>query len=126
MRKVLAITLAFVYLFIASGVVVSVHYCMGEVAGVAIGHSDADTCGSCGMDNSGCCHDDVSVVKIQDSHAMVNAQVDFVKAETLIQQYAPAVNEAATVFVASNERPYLRPPPKSIPSIHIQHCVFRI
>lgn len=126
MRKVLAITLAFVYLFIASGVVVSVHYCMGEVSGVAIGHSKADTCGTCGMDNSGCCHDDVNVVKIQDSHAMATAQVDFVKAQALVQQFAPAVDEAGSTYLAREERPYLRPPPKAIPSLHIQYCVFRI
>jgi hypothetical protein len=126
MKKVLATILAFTYLALASGVVVSVHYCMGEVAGVAIGHSNADTCGTCGMDNDGCCHDDVSVVKVQDSHAMATAQVDLLKAEYLVQQpdhrfVGPAV------LSASLTRPVAHgPPDASATPLHILHCVFRI
>ena len=126
MKKVLATILAFTYLALASGVVVSVHFCMGEVAGVAIGHTDADTCGSCGMDNDGCCHDDVSVVKVQDSHSMVSAQVDFVKAESLLQQAGPHFREPS-LLSAAVARPVAHGPPDiATPPLHLLHCVFRI
>jgi hypothetical protein len=126
MKKVLATILAFTYLALASGVVVSVHYCMGEVAGVAIGHSNADTCGTCGMENDGCCHDDVSVVKVQDSHAMATAQVDLLKAEYAVQQreqpfHVPAVLSAAYAHPVAHG-----PPDAATPPLHILHCVFRI
>jgi hypothetical protein len=49
---------------VTSGVVINIHYCMGEVATVELGHNSQDSCGQCGMDNSGCCHDDVQVVKL--------------------------------------------------------------
>ena len=126
MKKILAILLAFSYLAIASGVVVSVHYCMGEVAGVAVGHSNADTCGTCGMDNKGCCHDDVNVVKIQDSHSMASMHTDFTKAEALAQKFSPVFSGHA---LATGMRPVENahgPPLASKLPLHIRHCVFRI
>jgi hypothetical protein len=126
LKKALAISLAVIYLAISSGVVVSVHYCMGEVAGMAIGHSDADTCGTCGMDNDGCCHDDVNVVKIQDSHSMASGQVDFVKAETIAQDFSPVYDNP---YVLQGLKPIAAahgPPWAPDRPLHIQYCVFRI
>jgi hypothetical protein len=61
--------LAILYLFIASGVVVNLHYCMGKRAAVSLGYNHNDGCGKCGMKNTkGCCHDEYKVVKLQDSH----------------------------------------------------------
>ena len=67
MRKALVIALASVYLLVSSGVVVNMHYCMGKLATLGIGHHDSKTCEKCGMDNNGCCKDEVRVVKIQDN-----------------------------------------------------------
>lgn len=126
MKRVLATILAFTYLALASGVVVSVHYCMGEVAGVAIGHTNADTCGTCGMDNEGCCHDDVSVVKVQDSHAMASAHVDLLKAEYFVQ-HADQSFRAPSILSAAFARPMAHgPPDAATPPLHILHGVFRI
>jgi hypothetical protein len=126
MKKVLAIVLAVTYLAIASGVVVSVHYCMGEKAGVAIGETNADTCGTCGMDNEGCCHDDVSVVKIQDSHSMATAHVDFVKAVAITQKF-PAVFHTESLITAATPVGTAHGPPTAVAvPRYIQHCVFRI
>jgi hypothetical protein len=70
MKRALTICLSVIYLAMASGVVVNVHYCMGKVASVAIGHAETDRCGDCGMDNTGCCKDEVIVVKVDDTHAL--------------------------------------------------------
>jgi hypothetical protein len=126
MKKVFAILLAFTYLAITSGVVVSVHYCMGEVAGVAVGQSNADTCGTCGMDNKGCCHDDVSVVKIQDSHSMASIQADFPKAEAIAQQFSPVFSGPALVSGMGPIENAHGPPLAAQVPLHIRHCVFRI
>lgn len=72
MRKGLTILLASMYLITTSGIVISTHYCMGEVAGHALGQNDAHLCSVCGMANEGCCHDDVSLIKIDDDHHAVN------------------------------------------------------
>lgn len=126
MKKILAIVLACSYLAITSGVVVSVHYCMGSVAGVAVGYSNADTCGTCGMDNKGCCHDDVNVVKIQDSHSMASMQADFPKAEAIAQKFSSAFSgPALTTGLRTVENAHGPPLAAQIP-LHIRHCVFRI
>jgi hypothetical protein len=126
MKRVLATILAFTYLALTSGVVVSVHYCMGEVAGVAIGHTNADACGTCGMDNDGCCHDDVSVVKVQDSHAIASAHVDLLKAESLALQADQSFHVPATLSAACARPVAHGPPDAATTPLHILHCVFRI
>ncbi|MGL6269560.1 MAG: HYC_CC_PP family protein, partial [Chitinophagaceae bacterium] len=55
LKKFFAISLAIVYLAISSGVVLNIHYCMGEIAEVAFGQHKSDKCGQCGMENDGCC-----------------------------------------------------------------------
>jgi hypothetical protein len=64
MLKFVGILVAMMYMTVTSGVVINIHYCMGEVATVELGHNSQDSCSQCGMDNSGCCHDDVQVVKL--------------------------------------------------------------
>jgi hypothetical protein len=41
---------------------------MGEVAGMALGDTSSHLCSTCGMDNDGCCHDDLQVIKLTDNH----------------------------------------------------------
>jgi hypothetical protein len=50
-----------------SGTVLSMHYCMGSLASMQIGHKDELGCAKCGMKNSDCCHDDVKIVKIDNA-----------------------------------------------------------
>lgn len=71
MRKLLTIFLAFVYLVTTSGIVISTHYCMGEVKGHAFGQNNDHLCNTCGMTNEGCCHDDLSILKVNDDHQQV-------------------------------------------------------
>jgi hypothetical protein len=60
------------YLAITSGLVLQIHYCMGEPVGTSIKLADIDThqCSKCGMQNAKnkCCHDDVKIIKLQDVH----------------------------------------------------------
>jgi hypothetical protein len=125
-KKFFAISLAVVYLAISSGVVVNIHYCMGEVAEVALGHDTSDTCGKCGMENDGCCHDDVKVVKIQDAQSITGIPVDFVKSYAQVESFfipdviTPFVSVSAPVEKAN------APPGKGQVSLCIKNCVFRI
>lgn len=76
MRRVISILLAFIYLLTTSGIVISTHYCMGKVAGYALGQNDEHLCGVCGMSNEGCCHDDLSILKVKDDHQLLFTGVD--------------------------------------------------
>ena len=126
MKKFLAISLAFVYLTISSGVVVNIHYCMGEIAEVAFGQKSSDKCGKCGMENDGCCHDDVKVVKIQDSQSLASINTDFAKVEVLAQTY-PELSYAVSILpVSIIVQTANAPPGKAEVPLNIRHCVFRI
>ena len=51
--------MAFVYITLASGVEVNIHYCMGKLTDANYSYTNDDTCGKCGMQNKkGCCHND--------------------------------------------------------------------
>ncbi len=125
-KKFLAISLAVVYLAISSGVVVNIHYCMGKVAEVALGHDTSDKCGKCGMENDGCCHDDVKVVKIQDTHSVSNIHTDFVKAQAIAEAYPMLLHTAHLTNLASVAETSNAPPGKGQVPLTIQNCVFRI
>ena len=58
----------------SSGTVLSLHYCMGDFSSISIGHKDKKGCDRCGMENKGCCHDDVKVIKL-DNNSIVNERV---------------------------------------------------
>jgi len=72
MKNFLIIILLLVHTATSSGTVLSLHYCMGDFASVSIGHKDKKGCDKCGMENKGCCHDDVKVIKL-DNNAFVYA-----------------------------------------------------
>ena len=77
MKKALAISVAFIYLAITSGLVLQIHYCMGREVGSSISLADSSThkCSECGMENAKnkCCHDDVKIIKLQDVHQQATA-----------------------------------------------------
>ena len=121
--------LAFFYLGVASGVMVNVHYCMGQLASVDYGHeAEGGNCGKCGMpdDNNACCHTESTLVKLQDDHQLSDVHFSFKQPEAL-QQYTTlyAVNEVATV----TSEPYNNihaPPDGPLHAIYLYNCVFRI
>lgn len=125
-KKFLVISLAVVYLAISSGVVVNIHYCMGKVAEVALGHSTSDKCGQCGMENDGCCHDDIKVVKIQDTHSVSSFHADFVKAHAIAQVYPDFIHSAEIFTLLTPIEASNAPPGKGQVPLTIQYCVFRI
>lgn len=57
-----------VYLITSTGVVLQMHYCMGELAGWGLGTNKSQICSNCGMKESnekekGCCKDKHLLVK---------------------------------------------------------------
>ena len=61
--------LAFFYLGLTSGVVKSIHYCMGQLSNVEYGYDEHEACGKCGMqEKDGCCDTEMKLVKVEDSH----------------------------------------------------------
>ena len=131
LKRIFTILLAVVYLVVSSGLIMELHHCMGKLAGSSVsffGKQHNDKCDNCGMEDkrSGCCKDEVKLVKIQDSHKQVSADYAAV----------PPIAEAdiSSPFLAFDilddnriiESSGHHPPAVSQPPHCILHCVFRI
>ncbi|MEO6316995.1 MAG: hypothetical protein ABIU63_07410 [Chitinophagaceae bacterium] len=133
MKKILAIVVACMYLGITSGLVLQIHYCMGEQVGSSVKFADASaeghTCSNCGMQNgkSKCCHDEVKFLKLQDVHKQVTADYEFTAPVITLQPCnliaPPATFQNESSAVCNNS-----PPDDDLhqPAIFLFHCIFRI
>jgi hypothetical protein len=124
MKRLSAILLALVYIATTSGIVINTHYCMGEIADVALGASNDATCDTCGMENEGCCHDDLQVIRLTDNHNYTAANfeipvfepISFKQAE---QEYLSIPAEVSAGKIRNHS------PPLPV-SLNILFCVYRI
>lgn len=127
MKKYLVSILAFLYLSLSTGIVINLHYCMGDLASVELGLSHDDTCAKCGMkDQKGCCETEYQLVKVQDVH---QAAKDF-SASVLnspVLSPPPVSITWVPVFVSTPAYPSYSYPPDSGPIDRcVLHSVFRI
>lgn len=126
MKKLFAIVLGLIYLAVSSGIVVNMHYCMGKLADVSYNTQADSHCGICGMDDSGCCHDDVKVVKLEDNYksaTLINFQLPALEApvtSTPVYTFATHNLPAEVILYASD------PPDVQHPPFTVLHSVFRI
>ena len=127
LKKILTISIAFLYLAMTAGMVVSAHYCMGDLADVSLGHDTAEKCSDCGMDNNGCCHDDVKVFRITDAHGPASGLA--INKISDVQAILPSsVSSVAVARLQSTPNPVVIPDPPDPEGISlcILHSVFRI
>ena len=125
MKKILAILLLLVYTAASSGTVMSAHFCMGELAGVSIGEKEQDACGYCGMDDAGCCHDLLQVVKLDDSQMLKTSSVVL---ENNLLSLAQTV-DFFPIEIPLDRKENIKcisPLKYGDPPIYLRNCVFRI
>jgi hypothetical protein len=128
-KKILLAISTVIYMVLASGIAMEIHYCMGKEAGIDFYGSKTDTCGKCGMKekNTGCCHNEHQFYKLEDSHKNVFNTIDFTKHYNIVAPLVHAVYDInppaneLTAIAANNSPPVLNSPP-----IRIMYCVFRI
>ena len=125
MKKILAILLMTVYTAASSGTVMSAHFCMGELAGLSIGENQQEQCGYCGMQDAGCCHDELQIVKIDGSQLV---KVTTVSLDNKFSPYTRIIIfPRQRSFDGGKQRIiYSFSPFSEGPPIFIQNCVFRI
>jgi hypothetical protein len=126
-KKAFIAILAILYLAVASGVEMNIHYCMGEVASVEYGKAEKGLCGKCGMESKkGCCEDETKFVKIEDSHQLSQLSWAF-QLPVAGLPLSPVFDNAFILHHKSVfDQPANGPPPGSHPPIYIKNCVFRI
>ena len=127
MKKFIVAILAFLYLFVSSGIAMEIHYCMGKKAGVQFYGSGNDKCGKCGMkDKKGCCSDEHKFYKLNDLHKNVSNDVGFEAPVTIVTNLFPIYHSEIVsnpVYKSINNN---SPPIYSGPSACIMTCIFRI
>lgn len=127
-KKVIILILAVMYLGLTSGVMVNIHYCMGEIAGVNYGHPEGDGCSTCGMvKQDGCCHTDHKFVKADDDHLY---------AKNIAAPGSTSTTEHPSLYLSEvifSYRPpdlknsqYHSPPDPRSSDFRLHNCVFRI
>lgn len=125
-RPVVAI-LAFLYLVIASGITVNIHYCMGDFASVDYGIPVNDACNVCGMkEKKGCCHTEYKLVKIQDAHQLAKLTIEFAKAPAEPAPTTSARPEGLLSQLQAQELRYHSPPDERFNNVYLHNRVFRI
>ena len=127
MKKAFLGILTMLYMTVASGIAMEIHYCMGKRAGVEFYGTDYDKCGRCGMkEKKNCCHDEYKFYKLSDSHKNVSNNISFAADQVAIVTEYPSYNwqlpADAAIAIANNHSP----PDDTGPSAHVLNCVFRI
>jgi len=127
MKKFFTIFIALAYFAVSSGVIVNMHYCMGKLYGVSYHASTTSHCSKCGMDGSGCCKDDMQVIKLADAQNTVPAiQFELPSLQPLIVTHYSA--DWALYNSGSSKTFFTGAPPYNLKpgSLNILHCVFRV
>jgi hypothetical protein len=125
-KRIVITILAFLYLGIASGITVSVHFCMGDLASVEYGIPSDKDCSKCGMkEKKGCCHTESKLVKIQDEHQWVKESFSFsqlpVEVSSVEINTIPVLAEKELLALQ-----YHSPPDPRVNEVYLHNCVFRI
>lgn len=131
MKKILIAILSILYIGTASGATVQLHYCMGELVNLSIGHDESNACDNCGMEKDGagkndCCKDEQKQIKLEKDQKVAES----FQAMQLIATAVPVSAIAYTlpnVTSVTEQNPCSNAPPLTdATSLYIRNCTFRI
>lgn len=127
MKKVSVFILAFLYLFVSSGIAINTHYCMGQLASVDLFDHSSEKCSNCGMpsNNEGCCKDEFKMVKLQDSHKLADNIAPIYATSALLPVQPNYLVKILNNPIVIEESIAESPPGLHHPSLCILNCVFR-
>ena len=125
MKKLLSIFLLLIYTATSSGTVMSAHFCMGELAGISIGEKQQEACGYCGMEDAGCCHDLLQVVKLDNSQ-LEKTSTFSVENKFLFPLEIPHLFSKENFFRTSSVLHVNSSIKLGGPPVYLRNCVFRI
>ena len=111
------------------GATIHKHYCMNELGGWSLWHSEKEECGKCGMkeDKTGCCKDEHQHFKLKaDQHKAAGADLVKFNIAPAIATPIPDVSFQVCATVIENYSPSHSPPGVDNTRLHIFHCVFLI
>ena len=111
------------------GATIHMHYCMNELVGWSLWHSEKEECGKCGMkeDKAGCCKDEHKHFKLKaDQHKA--AAADWIKFNLTPAIDTPIPDFGFQAFVQYTESysSCHAPPGLVRKRLYVFHCVFLI
>jgi len=101
---------------------------MGDIADISFGApEDSDKCGTCGMEDMGCCHDESTIIKIDHSALQKTSSAypdlklpEAVKPVFLVQDFRISSS------LLSRCSPNSWKAQEGLPPTYLLHCVFKI
>ena len=124
MKRLTAILLALIYISTTSGIVINTHYCMGKIAEIALGASGSAKCDTCGMENEGCCHDDLQVIKLTDNHHFSVIHFEVPSVSAMVPARTEGVEHERQAHIINGSLANHSPP--IAVSRNVLFCVYRI
>lgn len=127
MKKIFLSILTFIYIAVASGVVVNVHYCMGRFSEVDYSYTASNKCSKCGMENKkGCCHNESKFIKLTVDQQLAKANINIAQFSSDINILQVNFSQPLQGAEKILELQYHSPPDKRFSSVYLLNCVFRI
>lgn len=130
MKKLIASISFLCYFVVTTGFILSSHYCMNRLASIHLFENTSDECGVCGMEtheSNGCCHDEVTVVKLTLEQTKIPVTI-FELPAIEPQPITPSAFIAAAFYNIDEQRHFHNhsPPLLSAQDTYLQISVFRI
>lgn len=110
----------------SSGTVLSMHYCMGSFTSLSVGEKHGTGCETCGMEDRGCCHDDVKVIKIDGTQKLINTTNDLFSKHLFLLPEQPYFSRNQGISIGKNDFTYYPLQLDAGPPIFLLNCNFRI
>lgn len=123
--------ISFIFYFaVTSGVVINSHYCMKKLVSIHLFEKKAKICARCGMgmhNNSGCCRDEVKLVKLtQDQNKDVFSNPGIAKLSPVVAVPSSFIESPFVQLWAKPHFHNYSPPLLSAQDTYLLNNVFRI
>ena len=127
MKRTILGILSLIYITVASGVVINIHYCMGRIAEVGYAYNASDKCDKCGMKNKeGCCHSEFKIVKLNDDQQQVKTDISSGQSLVALLHYTSSILQPLQGFEKMEAIHHYTPPDVHQVPLYLSNTVFRI
>jgi hypothetical protein len=126
-KKALIFLMAILYVTVTSGVIVNIHYCMGNIASINYGADEKDSCEKCGMkQKKDCCHTEHKLLKSSQEHLLSNNHIPIASWVAIVSPLFPGFQEEKYRSGDHYYSLYHSPPDPRKNLLRMYNCVFRV
>ena len=99
---------------------------MGSFASLSVGEKHGKGCETCGMEDKGCCHDDVKIIKIDGTQKLINTTNDLFSRQLFLIPEQPYFSGYQSFSIEKLGFTSYPVPLGDGPPIFLMNCNFRI